>query len=272
MKNLLREPLLHFLVLGASIFILYSFLNSDSYDENTIVISKAQQEQMKLRWQKKHMRPPTQKEFKEKLESEIYSEMMYREALKIGLDKDDLIIHRRLAQKFEFLSTDISSLYEPTEEELRAYFRSHQEQFRGDEHLTFKQIYLSANKEKKQLEVQLASIKKAIKDGKDIDKMGENISLPFFSTSASTIDIQRSFGRGFAYKLSTLLVQEWQGPIRSGYGLHFVYIIKKEQGALPSFESVKERVKVLFLQKMQEKNAQEFYKKLRQTYTVKIEK
>ena len=259
-------------MLGSLIFILYAFLDTSTYDENSIVISKPEQEQLKRRWQKKHMRPPTTKEFTQMLDSEIYTEMMYKEALKMGLDKNDAIIRRRLAQKFEFLSTDVNALYEPTTQELKTYFNAHNDNFRGEELYSFKQIYISKNRSSLEVEKKLSGIKKALNEDENIENMGENISLAFMNNEASLSDIARMFGRGFAQKLTTLPTQTWQGPISSGYGLHFVYITKRTEGKLPSFESVQAKVKRVYQEKMQEQHAQDFYQELRKKYTIKIAK
>ena len=118
---LLREPLLHFLLIGALLFLLYGFQNENTVDNNRIVISEADIDRLISLWKKKRLRLPTQLELQGLIEQQVHQEVMYREALAMGLDKDDAIVRKRLAQKVEFISSDIAALVEPGDKELTDY-------------------------------------------------------------------------------------------------------------------------------------------------------
>ena len=269
-KKILHEPLVHFLVLGASIFLFYPFTHAQNDDEHTIVVSKAAQKQLAYRWQKKHMRPPTADEMQKMIDKEVYTEVMYQEALKMGLGKNDFIVRRRLAQKMEFVSNDLSSLLEPSDADLKAYLTAHANRFRGVSKVTFRQVYIDANRHLHDLQKTLNDIKTALDKNVSIESLGDSFMLPKENVGLREDDIVRLFGKAFEKHISTLQEGVWSGPVKSGYGLHFVYVSKREKGSLPSFESLKPSLKNAWMTEQKEKNSRELYETLKKAYTVKI--
>ena len=135
-KKYLHEPLFHFLLLGALLFAFYSWSNKDTLDDtestiDTIVLTQVEVVQLSNQWEKSHSRLPTVEEKQELIDKAIYTKVMYKEALKMGLDKNDPVIRERLIQKMEFLSADMAQLIEPTDEELVAYMHQHADDFTG---------------------------------------------------------------------------------------------------------------------------------------------
>ena len=135
-KKYLHEPLFHFLLLGALLFAFYSWSNKGTLDDtesviDTIVVTEEEIVQLSNQWKKSHLRLPTAEEKKELLDKAIYTKVMYKEALKMGLDKNDPVIRGRLIQKMEFLSADMAQLIEPTDEELVTYMHQHADDFAG---------------------------------------------------------------------------------------------------------------------------------------------
>jgi len=272
-KKILHEPLVHFLVLGALIFFLYAMMNpAEQNDADTIVISKAEQKQMAYRWQKKHMRLPTEDEMQKMIDKEVYTEVMYREALKMGLDKNDFIVRRRMAQKLEFISSDLSSLLEPSDEALKKYLSAHSKMFRQPGSITFDQVYIDVSRHRNDLQETLKKVKKALDTNKSVETVGDSFMLPSENQALSQSEVIRIFGKKFEYALKTLKERSWEGPVKSGYGLHFVYIKKREEGALPPFESVRASLKSAWMSEQKEKNSQLFYETLKKAYRVEIEK
>jgi hypothetical protein len=109
-KKWLREPLLHFLLIGAALFLLYGYQNDGYVDQgNRIVISKSDINRLVMLWEKKWQRSPTRVELEGLIEQQIQEEVLYREALAMGLDLNDGVVRRRLAQKVEFISYDLGS-------------------------------------------------------------------------------------------------------------------------------------------------------------------
>ena len=272
-KKILHEPLVHFLLLGVLIFFLYSLMNdTNDSDENRIVISKAVQKQLAYRWKKKHLRPPSKEEMQTMIDKEVYTEVMSREAVKMGLDQNDLIIRRRLVQKLEFVSSDLSSLLEPTDEELKVYMKQHEKIFRKAGKTTFQQIYIDMSKGKSEIKERLLRIKNALDANESIQTLGDTFMLPRENRALSDYEIIHTFGKKFAQSLKSLKTGVWEGPVKSGYGLHFVYVEKREEGELPPFDEIKTQVKNAWMSEKKEKNSQDFYKTLKKNYSIEIEK
>ena len=272
-KKILHEPLVHFLLLGALVFFIYTAMNgTQTSDDKTIVISKAEQKQLSYRWQKKYMRQPTEDEMQQMIDKEIYTEVLYREALKMGLDQNDLIIRRRLAQKLEFVSSDLFSFIEPSDEVLRTYMKQHEKMFRKAGKISFQQIYVDVSKHDKNLKERLSRIKSALDANESIQALGDAFMLPRENRALSEYEIRRTFGKKFAESLNAFKTGVWEGPIKSGYGLHFVYVEKREAGELPSFDEIKAQVKNAWMSEKKEQNSQNFYKSLKKNYSIEIAK
>ena len=123
MKKLLREPLVHFLVAGAILFVFYGYKGrNDKPDDARITVGPAQIQRIQAAWEKQWRRLPTDEELQKLIEQFIQEEVLYREALALGLENDDTIVRRRLAQKMKFLIQDIADQRQPTEGELKALF------------------------------------------------------------------------------------------------------------------------------------------------------
>ena len=263
----LKEPLLHFLVLGGLIFALYGYING-GFEEQKIVISKAQINQLIYRWQKKHLAKPSKEEIDKMVENAIYKEVMSREAIKIGLDINDHIIKRRLVQKMEFVSSDLSLLAKPTTKELKTYLQKHSERFRLPPKIDFISIYLNPSL------VDIYKKIKVVKDSLNI-KNYQELSDPFMLDSnyknATYQDISRKFGKEFASKVFKLEPLKWSNPIKSGYGIHFVYITKKTIGKMPKLDSIKEILTNQYMGELREKNNRTFYQNLRKEYKIEID-
>ena len=146
--KLLREPLLHFVLIGAAIYLLYGAFAEPlpEADDKTIVVTAGEIEWMQTSWQKRWNRPPTDKELVGLIQQYIRETVLYREALTMGLNQHDQVIRRRLAQKLEFLAKDLVALTPPTDEELQAYFDEHRERYQAPVLYTFTQVYIDPDK------------------------------------------------------------------------------------------------------------------------------
>ena len=146
LKKWLREPLLHFLLIGAALFVFYNLQTDDSTDDsNSIVISEPDIDRLIILWEKKWQRLPTEAELEGLIEAQIREEVLYREALAMGLDQNDTIVRRRLAQKVEFISADLASQAEPSDADLQTYLDAHTDKFAVPARISFQQIYLNAD-------------------------------------------------------------------------------------------------------------------------------
>lgn len=273
--RILREPLLHFLLAGAAIFILFGFLGGDREpDQSRIVVTQAQIARMAALWERVRNRPPTAEELRGLVEEHVKEEIYYREALALGLDSDDTVIRRRLRQKMEFLSADAASTPEPSEADLTNYLERHREKFRTKRKLAFLHVYLKAApdgapaaEEAERLLRQLV----ANGPGADISNLGDPIQLPAAFSLSSVDEIARLFGQEFADKLVRLDIGTWAGPLQSGYGLHLVLVEQRVEGRDPALDEVRAAVKLNWLADREREVEQRLFERLRQRYAVTIE-
>ena len=275
--KLLREPLLHFMVIGAAIYLLYGVFAETlpEADDKTIVVSAGEIEWMQTAWQKRWNRPPTAAEFDGLIQQYIKETVLYREALTMGLNQHDQVIRRRLAQKLEFLAKDLVALTPPTEEELQSYFESHLDRYQEPTRYTFTQVFIDPDK-RGDATLNDAEVIKAtlIAQGDAIDDagaLGDDFMLQNYYPEKEQTEIQKHFGSGFAESLIELSIGQWHGPVLSGYGVHLVYVSNIIEPPAPVFAEVRERVVQDWTMDRSEELNEQFYANLRDRYTVVIE-
>ena len=145
MKKILKEPLLHFLLIGAVLFLVYNLVNTEQ-KENEIIIDDNLINELAAKWELMRNRQPNLQELKSLVASFIEQEILYREALAMNLDHNDEIVKRRLAQKMEFISDELAEVLQPTEEMLKEYYEKNIENYTKPSVFTFKQVYFSQDK------------------------------------------------------------------------------------------------------------------------------
>jgi parvulin-like peptidyl-prolyl isomerase len=237
-----------------------------------IVVTQSSIDQMKAQFEKTWQRTPTPEEEKAFVEDLIRNEIYYREALAIGLDRDDEVLKRRLRQKMEFIYEDIASITEPKDEELRAFMNKNREKYLVDPQIAFKQVYISSYKRGKSSDDDARQILAELNEGVSPDTVGDVTMLEPEVRLSPLWDIKKQFGDEFGKSLLDLKPGVWAGPIKSGYGLHLVLVKKRLGGRLPELKEVREAVKRdLMVEKQKElKNAA--YAKIRERYNVTVEK
>ena len=275
--KLLREPLLHFLFIGAAIYLLYGVFAKPVMDETdkTIVVSAGEIEWMQSSWQKRWNRPPTDKEMDGLIQQYIRETILYREALTMGLNQHDQVIRRRLAQKLEFLARDLVALTPPTVEELQAYFAAHRDRYQEPLRYSFTQVFLDPDRRGDATLEDAEKIKAAlIAKGdaiEDAGELGDNFMLQNHYQENALIEIRKNFGNGFAESLAGLSPGQWHGPVLSGYGVHLVYVSHISEPPAPVFAEVRERVTQDWKAVKEEELNDKFYASLRDRYTIIIE-
>ena len=176
--SVFKSPLLHFMVLGVLVFLLYSFFASRQPRESEEIVVSAQQiELLASMWQKQWRRPPTQQELDGLIQSYIREEVLYRQALSMGLDRDDTVIRRRLAQKIEFLAQDLAAQVEPTDQELRNYFVENPEKFEVPPRITFQHVYINLDQRGDSAETEAELILSELRAGGDPRQLGDRFLL-----------------------------------------------------------------------------------------------
>lgn len=275
--KILREPLLHFMFIGAFIYLLYGVFAEPVAEGNdkTIVVTASEIEWMKVSWQKRWNRPPTEKEFDGLIQQYIKETVLYREALTMGLNKHDMVIRRRLAQKLEFLAKDLVALTPPTEEELQAYFDAHKLLYKEPKLYTFTQVFVDPDKREDATLDDAERIKKKLialgNDIADAGSIGDDLMLQNYFPQKEVSEIQKQLGSGFAETLITLTPGKWHGPILSGFGVHLVYVSDIIEPPPPVFSDVRERVVADWTTDRSEELNKQFYASLRDQYNIVIE-
>ena len=246
MKRLLREPLLQFLLIGAAFFLLYNALNRGRTDApREIVISEARVQALAENFATVWMRPPTAAELKGLVDDYVTEEIFYREAIAMGLDQDDTVIRRRLRQKMEFISDNVADAAEPGDAELQAYLDRHADQFKVPATLTFRQVFLNAERRGVTARGDADKLLSALQAGRirgDPAQAGDPTLLPESMTQASPQQIAGTFGQEFAAAIDAAPVGRWSGPIQSGYGLHLVRVDQRVAGKAPTLDEVRPAV------------------------------
>jgi hypothetical protein len=275
MKRLLREPLVHFLALGALLFAIYGLLNGRGEPPpRHIVISQGQLASMWESFTKTRQRLPTHQEWDGLIRAREREEVTYREALALGLDKDDLIIRRRLAQKLQFISDDSNPQTQPTDAELNAYLQAHPDKFRVEQLFTFRQLYLDRGKRGANLARDAAQLLAKLNQvGADTEwaAKGDPFVLEHNFTSLPVSEIARQFGEAFAGKLTALQSGRWQGPVESAFGAHVVFISERTGSRLPALAEVRDAVRREWEDAQRLQANDRFYQGLLKHYIVTVE-
>jgi PPIC-type PPIASE domain len=241
----LREPLVHFLAIGAGFFVLWHFFGDRlTRQPERIVITPGHVERIAQQWTKTHLRPPTAEELAGLVEQEVDEEILYREAVAMGLDRDDLVIRRRLAVKMDFLTDDVAAVANPTDEQLQAFLSQHPDKFNIEPLTTFNQVYINRSQRGEGASAEAKRVLTLLNDKANLDSktLGDPLPLPNEYEAATEADVARLFGREFPKRLSTLPVGRWSGPVESGYGLHLVLVRKRTAGRLPPLNEVRDAV------------------------------
>ena len=273
LNKLVHEPLVHFLLLGALLFLLFDLLNDQPTPQATdrIVISEAQIDNLVARWQKQWQRPPSAEELNGLVEQTIREQVLYREALALGLDRDDPVVRRRMAQKIEFISSDLTTQVEPTEEQLADYFKQNADKFMQPGSSSFIQVFLNADRRGSELDGDAARLLDTLRTATSppaLDQLGDPFMFGQVFTDQRDFETTRMFGREFSEALATLPVGEWQGPVYSGLGAHLVRIDARSDSVLPALNSVRDQVVAEWRDAQRQEMNQAIYQRMREKYEI----
>jgi hypothetical protein len=274
-KAWLREPLVHFLLIGAGLFVLYNVLNRGESDApRDIVVSEARVEALAENFARTWMRPPTAQEIKGLVDDYVAEEVYYREAVAMGLDRDDLVIRRRLRQKMEFISADAAAATPATDAQLQAYLEQHAEKFLMPPRLTFQQVYFSTDRRgegaARDAEKLLAELAAGRGPANPLEA-GDATLLPPAMEAAAPQDIANAFGDEFAAAIEDAPVGQWSGPLPSGFGVHLVKVDGREAGTAPTLAEIRPLVQREWEAENRKNVEKALLDKLRARYDVRVE-
>lgn len=275
MKKLLKDPLLHFLIVGAALFLFFELSRGvDDTADNTIHITRGDIEALQANFFRTWQRQPTDTEKQGLIAEKVRGEIAYREALAMSLDQNDAYIRRRLRMKLELLVEDIGTLNPPTEEELTAFLHNNREAFALEPQMSFSHVYFRADNPGKALEGDILNVLNQLNIAEPHIKpedYGDSTMLPMQFPLSPVSVIKRQFGAQFGEGLVTQEPGNWQGPIRSTYGLHLVLVGESIKGRIPDLAEVRPAVEREFMAKQRKEIKEKMYNELRQRYRVKIE-
>lgn len=277
MKKLIREPLVHFLLIGAGLFLLFGWKGNPAsmqggVQSTTIIVAQDTIDQLVAAFNRTWMRPPTEGETKGLMENFIRDEIYYREAIAIGLDQGDALIRRKLRQKMEFILEDIAAQTEPTDEELERFMTEHRQKYLIDPQIAFRQVFINIDKRGDSAEAYASQVLEQLDGGADANALGDRSLINHAAELSPLWKIKKDFGETFSTQLLDIEPGKWMGPLRSGFGLHLVFIDKRVVKPLPQLEDIRNSVKRDWAVALQNKLKDDAYARIRERYTVKIEK
>ena len=275
LKRALREPLVHFLILGLALFAIYAFTNRGNArnpQSYQVALTLDDLRQLQVGFAAQWRRPPTTQEMMGLLENRIREEILYREALAMGLDKDDTIVRRRMAQKMEFLAEDVAAAHEPTSQELKAWFDKNPSLFTQPARVSFRTVYFSPDRRgphaKEDAAKALGKLSGKPATSPGAAALGDSFMLPDYMADRTPDQIAKDFGPPFAKTLFEQKPGAWTGPIESGYGWHLVFLDSLIPARASAFDEVEPDVKTAWLAAQKAEAWDKAYKTMRAKYEI----
>lgn len=266
LSRVMREPLVHFLVLGGLLFSVIAFAN---HLKRPVVRIDAQEiEQLAAYWELQSQRPPTRDELAALIHERVDEELLAREAVRLGLDKDDMIVRRRLAQKMAFASEDVAALEEPDEKTLKAYYDANRERYATPGRVAMRHIYFSRDRTGETPQAAAAAALARLQAGGDV--ASDPSLLPLTYADIAEADINRDYGPEFAAAVHKAPVGAWVGPAPSAYGLHLIRVERRLATEVPPLDAVRDDVRAAWLAERRQDENREFRASLRKRYKVEI--
>lgn len=253
--RVMREPLVHFIVAGWVLFALYAQLHPERFAADTshrIELSATDVGRVQLAFIARWQRQPTPAELQSLLVSEVRNEILSREAIALGLDKDDIIVKRRLAQKMEFLADDMSALREPTAAELRAWFDLRKSEFAPEPRITFRHVFFSTDQRGVGAQEAARRALTSASGPRHGAPRGDAFMFQDYYAGQTKVQVSQVFGSDFATSVFATQTQRWSGPFASGLGWHVVWAEELDAGEVPSYESVEAGVRDRWMSEQRE--------------------
>jgi hypothetical protein len=275
--NVLRQPLVQFLVIGAVIALAYGLIGDwwSADRDQTVTISAAEIARLEATWQAQWSRSPTPEELDGLIRAQVRERVLYREALAMGLGDDDPVVRRVISQKLELLYNDLVELsLSPTDQELREYFAANPDEYQPPPRITVTQVFLNPDERETVLEDAEEILRELRESGaatEGAEDLGDSLMLQRYYPQHTEAEIARLFGAQFAANVVGLAEGEWHGPILSGYGVHLIYIHARVEPPMPSFESVEDLVRQDWVTDRRRQMSEEFFNELLDSYEVIIE-
>lgn len=264
-----RDPILHFLLIGGLLFWVYGRLAP--MDSERIVVTQAMVDELARQHQARWMRPATEKELANLVDAHVRDEVMYREGLTLGLDRDDPVIKRRVRQKLDVMFEEQLAAAAPSDTELSAHLARHAARFTRPASLSFEQIFFDGSAKEPTVEQAVAAAQGALARGVDVQALGQPTLLPRSVEQQPVDRVKRDFGAAFAERLNQLPEGVWNGPVASGLGTHLVRISARTPAVLPPLDEVRQQVLRDWENERRDRSREQSYRALRERYEVVVE-
>ena len=271
----MREPLLHFLLIGLLLYGVAAFVKSRTDASHKIVIDDAIVSKLVNRFALQTGAAPDKEQLESLINTEIREEIQYREAIRLGLDKDDEIIRRRLSQKVEFLKSDLEVIPEPTDEELQRFYQQHQALFRDSTTISFTHIYLNGDKQSpEQIKERAEGLLLVLKEKKltRAPELGDRFPLQYDYSDMDPLEANQQFGSSpMTDTLFKIPVQQWIGPVKSGYGWHLIYVQQRKPGSVRPFSEIRDIVHENYISFARQEQNQKSWEKMKDKYVIDLD-
>ena len=276
MRSLLHEPLLHFFLIGALLFGVHAWIAPGDASRNNpaVVFDIRDLERLAAVWEQRMGRPPNNAQLRQLVDGQLREEVLYREAKALGLDDNDIIIRRRLAQKMSFLTAGLAPLPEPDDAELTTWFRANRQRYAIPAKFSLTHIYFNSDKRGADAAADaravLASLDAATPISQQTSELGDPFMLGYDYKEVEQTELAGRFGESFAAGVAALEPGRWHGPVRSGYGEHLVYLQSQRPRRLPALAEVRTRVMTDWRDARFREANEEFVKTLLKKYQVTL--
>lgn len=269
--KLLRDPLLHFLLIGVGLFVVYGWLHPGADARARIVVSEAQVAAIAAQFQGSWQRPPSRDELRGLVDSWVSDEILYREGEALGLQRDDPVVKRRIRQIYTVMAEESLPWHPPSDVDLATYLADHVDSFRQPGRVSFEQVLVVPSGSVADGATVVVAARQALVAGADPGRVGQPTMLPARSDDVALDAVARDFGESFAKHIESVPLEEWAGPVESGFGMHLVRVSARSPGTVPSLEEVRSAVAREWESARRQDSRAARLRDLRQRYEVIIE-
>jgi hypothetical protein len=270
-RTLLAEPMLHFVLIGLALFGAYRWVSPRDSGGRRIVITQGVVDDLVTQYAAARGREPSATELSRLIESFVREEILYREGVRLGLERDDIVVKRRVRQKIEMVAEEDASTRAPADADLAAYLTANPARFVQPAILTFEQVFIGESTSGPGVVRAVALTREALRKGADAGELGKPTLLPHQMTRTPADLVARDFGASFAAALETLPVGEWVGPINSSFGAHYVRVSDRTPAVAPQLATVRDQVVREWENERRQRARNDAYTRMRDEYTVSIE-
>jgi hypothetical protein len=271
MRTLLGEPMLPFLLIGIALFAAYQWRAPVDSNGHRIVITRGVVDDLVTQHVAAKGREPSSTELNHLIESYVRDEILYREGVRLGLERDDIVVKRRVRQKIEMIAEEDASTRAPSDVDLFAYLTANPARFVQPAILTFEQVFIGESTSGPAVVQAVAITREGLRSGTDPEKLGKPTLLPRRMTRTPVDLVARDFGASFAHALENVPVGEWVGPLDSSFGAHYVRVADRTPAAAPQLAAVRDQVVREWENERRQRARDDAYTKMRGEYQVRIE-